>query len=111
MGLGAALPDGHLGRTRASATRIGRRWHVAAGPARPVVLVIDAQNYMVGERGADDRETYLSNCGDIGWQALDHARALIEAARGADVPVIYTRFALDLDRGEGGGFTRKRSPP
>ena len=78
---------------------------------RPAVLVIDAQNYMVGERDANDPETYPLSCGQAGWQSLDHIRAHIETARAAGVPVIYTRFALDLARGEGGGFTRKLCPP
>ncbi len=33
---------------------------------RPALLIIDAQNYMVGEKGANDPEKYPLSCGDAG---------------------------------------------
>lgn len=78
---------------------------------RPVVLVIDAQNYMVGERETNDPDKYPLSCGEAGWSSLEHIRAHIETARAVGVPVIYTRFALDPARDDGGSFDRKLRPP
>jgi maleamate amidohydrolase len=69
---------------------------------RPVLLVIDAQNYMVGERGRG-KEDWPYSCGEAGWQALDQMKRLCMAARGASVPVIFTQLLrdpnADSDRG------------
>ncbi len=77
---------------------------------RPVLVVIDVQNYMVGIRGETDEERFPLACPD-GWPALEHIKALIAASRDARVPVIYTRFALDPLIDDGGVLNRKLSPP
>ncbi|MCX5515738.1 hydrolase [Kaistia algarum] len=76
--------------------------------ARPAVIVIDCQRYMVGERGVID-DHYPSSCGAIGWAAVDRAAAILDAARAASVPVFLTRFALDPDGGDIGVYRRKRA--
>ncbi|MBP6814866.1 MAG: isochorismatase family protein [Burkholderiaceae bacterium] len=76
--------------------------------ARPAVIAIDCQRYMVGERGVDDGR-YPSSCGAIGWAAVDRIGALLNAARGAGVPVFLTRFALAADGSDIGVYGRKRA--
>src|SRR6185369_13575410 len=61
---------------------------------KSAIVVIDAQRYMVGERGVRD-ERYPSSCGDIGWAAVDRIAAILEAGRAAGVPIFLTRFVLD----------------
>ena len=76
--------------------------------ARPAIIAIDCQRYMVGERGVDDGR-YPSSCGAIGWAAVDRIGALLNAARGAGVPVFLTRFVLAADGSDIGVYGRKRS--
>jgi nicotinamidase-related amidase len=78
---------------------------------RPALIVIDAQNYMVGEEGRPDDPKYPLSCGDAGWAALAHIKRLLAAARAAHVPVFYTRFAIDPIVDDAGGFHRKLAPP
>ena len=61
--------------------------------ARPAVVAIDCQRYMVGERGVSD-DRFPSSCGEIGWNAVDRISALLDSARSNAVPVFLTRFAL-----------------
>jgi nicotinamidase-related amidase len=76
--------------------------------ARPAVVVIDCQRYMVGERGvADDR--FPSSCGAVGWAAVDRVAAILEAARATGAPVVLTRFALDPTGADIGVYARKRA--
>jgi nicotinamidase-related amidase len=72
------------------------------------VLVIDAQNYMVGPLTPDDTTVYPSSCGQAGRDALAACARLIGAARTAGVPVLYTRFSLRADGRDAGGYQRKR---
>jgi len=74
----------------------------------PAIVVIDAQRYMVGERGVRD-ERYPSSCGEIGWAAVDHIAAILQAGRAAGVPVFLTRFALDASGSDIGVYGRKRT--
>ena len=83
--------------------KFGRR--VGMG-RRPAVVVIDVQNYMVGDgRGAT--EEFPSACGTA-FQALDRLSSLLSAARRNGVPVIYTRFVLNRDGSDIGVYGRKR---
>lgn len=75
--------------------------------ARPALLAIDCQRYMVGERGSDDPR-YPSSCGAIGWAAIDQAVRLARAARAAQAPVFFTRFVLDPTGADIGVYGRKR---
>jgi nicotinamidase-related amidase len=83
------------------------RWAQRVGPgARPVVLVVDIQNCMVGERGRESAD-YPISCGESGWRAIDASMDIIAGARAAGVPVIYLRFGLDRNGKDGGIFARK----
>ena len=84
--------------------RFGRR--IGMG-ARPAVLVIDAQNYMVGPPPGSSHE-YPSACGGPAVAAIGRLAPLLGAARAADVPVVYTRFELRRDGADIGVYGRKR---
>lgn len=73
--------------------------------AKPAIVVIDAQRYMVGERGIRN-ERYPSSCGEIGWAAVDRIAAILDAGRAAGVPVFLTRFALDESGNDIGVYGR-----
>lgn len=94
--------------TEADRKMIGRgKWGQSIGPgSRPAVILIDVQNYMVGERGKPDGHYPLS-CGEAGWKAIDATKRIVAAARRIGAPIVYTRFVLDPARGEGGAFTKK----
>lgn len=84
--------------------RFGRR--VGIGE-RPAVLVIDAQNYMIGPPPGSQHE-YPSACGEAGERALARLGPLLVAARAASVPVIYTRMVLRRDGADIGVYGSKR---
>src|SRR5262249_54292599 len=56
---------------------------------RPAIVVIDAQRYMVGERGVRN-ERYPSSCGEIGWAAVDRIAAILAAGRSIGVPIFLS---------------------
>jgi maleamate amidohydrolase len=72
---------------------------------RPALIVIDAQNYMVGRPGNHD--DYPLSCGDVGWAAVGHIKRLAETCRAHGAPVIYTQFVLARDGSDAGMFDRK----
>lgn len=76
--------------------------------ARPAIVAIDCQRYMVGERGISN-ERYPSSCGEVGWAAVDRIAAILDAARSAGAPVFLTRFALDPEGRDIGVYARKRA--
>lgn len=84
------------------------RWAQRGGfGQRPAILVIDAQIYMLGERGGN-QEAYRYSCGDVGWRAVDQAQRILEAARAVLVPIVFTRLIIDGSvEGDGGVFGRK----
>jgi maleamate amidohydrolase len=84
--------------------RFGRR--IGLG-VRPAVLVIDAQNYMVGPPLGSSHE-YPSACGEPAVTAIARLAPLLGAARLAGVPVVYTRFEVRRDGGDIGVYGRKR---
>ncbi len=63
---------------------------------RPALLIIDAQNYMVGATGPDDRNEYPSACA-TGRPAVGVIKALAEGFRAAGQPVFYTRNVARRD--------------
>ena len=74
--------------------------HLAASPGkgrygfgqRPVVLSVDNYRKAVGDRPEPLLEaikTWPGSTGLAGWEALERTRVLLEAARGADIPVIH----------------------
>ena len=83
--------------------RFGRRMGFGV---RPAVVVIDAQKYMVGEAGADEK--WPSSCGDIGRKAVGEIARIVEAAQGANVPCFFSLFELDAQGRDIGVYARKR---
>ena len=85
------------------------KWAMRAGAGRrPALLIIDAQYYMTGIRGASDNaEKYPLACGEAGFRAVDEMKGLLHAARTARVPVFFTRFVVDPINDDVGMFHRK----
>ncbi len=75
---------------------------------RPAVLVIDAQNYMVGPPPGAPAGPYPSAC-EAGREAVARLAPLLAAARQSGVPVVYTRFVLRPDGSDIGVYGRKRA--
>lgn len=73
---------------------------------RPAVVVIDAQNYMVGEAGDD--ASWPSSCGEIGRAAVEEIARVVGAAQSAGVPCFFTRFEIAPDGSDMGAYRRKR---
>lgn len=91
-------------RALVSRARFGRRSGLGAHPA---VVVIDAQNYMVGPI-ADEPYEYPSSCGEPGKEALRAIARLLDAARAAGAPVFYTQWQLARDGSDMGTYRLKR---
>jgi maleamate amidohydrolase len=85
------------------------RWAQRAGVGvRPALLVIDAQNYMSGKRGADDNAAnYPLSCGEAAFTALEQMQRVLAASRAAGIPVFFTRFVVDPINDDVGMFHRK----
>lgn len=67
-------------------------------PRRPALLVIDMTLDFCGPEGAsreDAARACRTACGPQAWAAVPRIAALIEAARGAGLPVIYTRRSAE----------------
>ena len=60
---------------------------------RPMLVVIDAQYNYVGEDRpvGEQLDEWPSGGGAAAWAAIRHIRPLVELARGAGVPVLFTR--------------------
>ena len=81
-------------------------WGARAGfGRRPALVIVDAQNYMVGRPGNHD--DYPLSCGEVGWEAVRQIKRLAAACRASAVPVFYTRFVLEKDGSDAGMFDRK----
>ena len=85
------------------------KWAQRAGVGkRPALILIDCQYYMCGIRGASDNaEKYPLACGEVAFAATDQMKRLLDAARTAGIPVIYTRFVVDPVNDDVGMFHRK----
>lgn len=75
--------------------------------ARPAVVVIDAQRYMVGEDQGD--AAWPSNCGAAGRQAVAQIARVVAAAQANGVPCFFTRFEIARDGRDMGAYRRKRA--
>jgi len=74
---------------------------------RPALLIIDAQNYMVGAVDADDRTEYPSACAG-GRPAVKVIGQLADAFRAGGHPVFYTRNVARRDGADMGIKRLKR---
>jgi maleamate amidohydrolase len=85
------------------------RWAQRAGFGnRPALLLIDCQYYMAGIRGAiDNAARYPLACGEVAFAAIDQMARLLEASRGAGIPVFFTRYVVDPVNDDVGMFHRK----
>jgi nicotinamidase-related amidase len=83
--------------------KFGRRMGFGA---RPAIIVIDAQKYMVGEAGDDAR--WPSSCGEAGREAVMAMADVVAAAQRTQVPCLFTRFELARDGSDIGVYGRKR---
>lgn len=84
-------------------------WALRAGFGRsPALIIVDAQNYMTGVRGApDNKEKFPLSCGNGGFAAVERIAALQASARRNGVPVFQTRFVVNPDADDCGMFHRK----
>ena len=83
--------------------RFGRRMGFGA---RPAVVVIDAQRYMVGEEGND--AAWPSSCGAGGRAAVGAIGRVVKSAQAARVPCFFTLFEVARDGSDMGVYRRKR---
>jgi maleamate amidohydrolase len=95
-----------LGEADGATLRRGRLGRRAGLGERPALLVIDAQNYLVGDRGDDD--SWPMDCGAPALAATRRIAELVPAARAAGWPVVFTRFELAADGSDMGVYRRKR---
>jgi maleamate amidohydrolase len=84
--------------------RFGQRMGLGA---RPAVVVIDAQRYMVGVEGHD--AAWPSSCGAVGREAVRQIARVVGAAQAAGVPCFFTRFEIARDGRDMGVYRRKRA--
>jgi nicotinamidase-related amidase len=84
-------------RERITNAGFGRRCGLGA---RPALMIIDAQRYMVGPVEPDDAAVYPASCGDAGREALANSRVLAQTFRSRGWVVIYTRFEVAADGSE-----------
>lgn len=78
----------------------------------PAVLVLDVTHDFCGDRPEPILESikrFRNSCGDVAWNALPHIRELLQAARTASVPIIYTHMGPRPDSVRTGGSARKNA--
>jgi len=76
------------------------------------VLVVDVTIDFCGDRPEPILESikrFRNSCGAVAWEALPHIRELTQAARAAQVPVIYTHAGTRPDAVSMGGWARKNA--
>ena len=79
---------------------------------RPALLVIDVNWAFCGEWPEPILESikrWRTSCGEEAWVALEHIKALIDAARGKGLPVIYTTGERRADTWDAGSWRWKSS--
>ena len=104
----ASAWDGLLGPEDRAVLERGRWARRAGFGKRPALLVIDAQYYMTGIRGAPDNATrYPLACGEAAFAATDQMARLLAASRAAGIPVFFTRYVVDPVNDDVGMFHRK----
>jgi len=79
---------------------------------RPALLVIDVNWAFCGEWPEPILESikrWRTSCGEEAWVALGHIKALIDAAHGKGLPVIYTTGERRADNWDAGSWRWKSS--
>jgi maleamate amidohydrolase len=100
--------DGLLGPEDRAVLERGQWARRAGFGERPTLLVIDAQYYMTGIRGApDNARNYPLACGEAAFAATDQIARLLAASRAAGIPVFFTRYVVDPVNDDVGMFHRK----
>jgi nicotinamidase-related amidase len=69
---------------------------------RPAVLVVDVNYAFVGlkpENIIDSVKDYRTSCGERGWRGVANISILLESARDAGIPIIYTTGLNPTRRG------------
>jgi len=74
--------------------------------ARPAIVVIDVQKFMIGQ--ADAPGQWPSNSGPQGHAAIPHIQAVLRAARAGGVPCFFAAFEIDPSGKDMGVYRRKR---
>jgi maleamate amidohydrolase len=87
-------------------------WGRAAGIGqRPALLIIDAQNYMIGEPEAPDNLTrFPFSCGQEAARAIEQIGQLLQRFRASGWPVVFTRFVQLRGGAEDRALHRKLGP-
>jgi maleamate amidohydrolase len=89
--------------------RLGAGRHIGFG-AVPAIVVIDAQNYMVGAPEGSP-VVYPSGCGQMAVDALAVLRTVLAQARSSGILVVYTQYQVRRDGADMGVYRRKRGLP
>ncbi|MBI2200846.1 MAG: isochorismatase family protein, partial [Armatimonadetes bacterium] len=88
-------------------------WAQRVGLGRkPAILVVDVTYDFTGdvpEPILQSIEKFPMSCGEAAWESMPHLQRLLEAARAAGAPVIYTRGVPRPDRLRQGNFGRKNA--
>ena len=87
----------------------GRRYGFGA---RPALLIIDVTYGFAGDEPAPILESvkkWRQSCGQAGWDAIERIQAILAAARGKGVPVIYTHEEYRADLADRGVWGQKNS--
>lgn len=72
---------------------------------RPAVLVVDVTRAFTGVSGqtlAESAQSWPTSCGPSAWEAIPHIRRLLDAARNAGTPIVFTTAQPGADRVYGG---------
>ena len=72
---------------------------------RPALLIVDVVRSFTGSKPQDVLEAiaeYSTSCGNSAWEALPRMRTLLDAARAADLPVVFTKGDPDYKASCGG---------
>lgn len=75
----------------------------------PALLIIDVILGFTGTRSMDTMEAieeFPTSCGKVAWEALPKIQQLLQACRGADVPVIYSTSDPDFKAAFGNATKR-----
>lgn len=79
---------------------------------RPALLIVDVNYNFVGDRPEPILESikrFRNSCGEIGWAAIPYIRDLLETARAAHLPVIYSTGERRFDGRDSGRWAAKNT--